>query len=74
VTHHSNYENLPQEQTLRMSNETKKKESQEFKRFEELTRKLVNVPKKDVETEEKKFQVPNLLASDSGNRRPYNRK
>jgi hypothetical protein len=28
----------------------------EFTRFEELTRKLVSVPKKDVEKEEKKFK------------------
>ena len=40
-----------------MERETKKKnESQEFVRFEELTRKLVSVPKKDVEKEEKKFK------------------
>jgi hypothetical protein len=31
-------------------------ESKEFTRFEELTRKLVSVPKKDVEKEEKKFK------------------
>lgn len=30
--------------------------TEEFKRFEELTRKLVSVPKKDVEKEEKKFK------------------
>ena len=33
-----------------------KKESKEFERFEELTRKLVSVPKKDVQEEEKKFK------------------
>jgi hypothetical protein len=30
--------------------------TEQFKRFEELTRKLVSVPKKDVEKEEKKFK------------------
>ena len=39
-----------------MKSETETKESAEFKRFEELTRKLVSVPKKDVEKEEKKFK------------------
>lgn len=33
-----------------------KTESKEFQRFEELTKKLVSVPKKDVEKEEKKFR------------------
>jgi hypothetical protein len=38
--------------------EDKRKTAQttEFDRFEELTRKLVSVPKKDVEKEEKKFK------------------
>jgi hypothetical protein len=34
----------------------KEKNSEEFKRFEELTRKLVSIPKKDVEKEEKKYK------------------
>jgi hypothetical protein len=38
-----------------MKKETKG-DSDEFTRFEELTRKLVSVPKKDVEKEEKKFK------------------
>lgn len=33
-----------------------RKESPEYKKFEELTRKLVSVPKKDVQEEEKKFK------------------
>lgn len=41
-----------------MNKTTKKQktESEEFARFEELTRKLVSVPKEDVAKEEKKFK------------------
>lgn len=39
-----------------MKAKTEKKNGDEFKRFEELTRKLVSVPKKDVQEEEKKFK------------------
>jgi hypothetical protein len=40
-----------------MESDTKKKvRSEEYERFEELTRKLISVPKKDVEKEEKKFK------------------
>ena len=40
-----------------MNKEAKRKnDSEEFRRFEELTKKLVSVPKKDVQEEEKKFK------------------
>jgi hypothetical protein len=32
------------------------KMTEEYKRFQELTKKLVSVPKKDVQDEEKKFK------------------
>lgn len=34
----------------------REQDGKEFERFEELTRKLVSVPKKDVKKEEKKFK------------------
>jgi hypothetical protein len=34
--------------------DTNKKESKEFERFEALTRKLVSVPKKEIQDQEKK--------------------
>lgn len=39
-----------------MDGKTKKKESPEFARFQELTRKLVGVPKKEIEKQEKKYR------------------
>jgi hypothetical protein len=44
-----------------MEGDTKKKnESKEFKRFEELMKKLVSVPKKDIQDREKSGKIERI--------------